>query len=117
MSHAKRRDWLARWVHWSLLIGVLISGVVLAVGLLRDPNLGPQEQSGKILSIPAVLEGASRQEGVPLINLGLLLLMATPILRIVVLGLGWFFRGDIHFAIVSLLVLLLLVLSILLGIG
>lgn len=117
MSHAKRRDWQARWVHWSLLIGVLVSGVVLAAGLLRDPNLGPQERSGKILSIPAVLEGASQQEGVPLINLGLLLLMATPILRIVVLGLGWFFSGDIHFAIVSLLVLLLLVVSMLLGIG
>ncbi|MDB5334702.1 MAG: hypothetical protein JWN70_321 [Planctomycetaceae bacterium] len=117
MSATKHGDRLARWVHWSLLIGVLISGVVLAAGLLRDPTLGPQERSGTALSIPEVLQGASRQEGVPLINLGLLLLMATPILRIAVLGVGWFFSGDIHFAMVSAVVMLLLIVSIALGIG
>lgn len=117
MSTTSHRDRLARWVHWSLLIGVLISGVVLAAGVWRDPTLGPQERSGKVLSIPEVLQGASRLEGVPLINLGLLLLMATPILRIAVLGCGWFFSGDIHFAMASAVVMLLLILSIGLGIG
>jgi uncharacterized membrane protein len=117
---SKRHDQenrLAHWVHWSLLAGVLLSGLVLAVGLARDPARGPSEAAGQEVTLTAVIHGAEHEDGVSLINLGLLLLMATPILRIAVLGVGWLVSGEGRFASAALVVLLLLLLSIKLGLG
>lgn len=113
----EERDHLAGWVSWSLLIGVTLSGIVLATGLLLDPTRSVHEQAGQSVSIPDILKGSAHQDGVPMINLGLLLLMATPVLRIMVLGLGWMLKGKIGLVAVALGVLLLLLASMLLGIG
>ena len=117
MSNRESTERLAHWVHGALLLGVIASGLILTAGVYRDPTLGTREPTSQNLAIPEVLRGSLQGEGIPLINLGLLLLMATPVLRISVLALGWLIKGDIRFAVVALIVLGLLLLSIKLGLG
>jgi uncharacterized membrane protein len=54
---------------------------------------------------------------VPLLDLGLLALMLTPLVRIIILAGGWALRRDFRFALVALVVLLLLIASLLKGVG
>ena len=63
-----------------------------------------------------ILSQAFRIDGVHLIYLGLLLLMITPVMRIIMLVYGYVQIGWWRFALISLLVLLLLGIELLLGI-
>lgn len=117
MSEPTQNNRMAHWVHWSLLTGVAISGLVLMAGLILDPDRGPHEAAGRDVAINEVIRGVEREDGVSLINLGLLLLMATPVLRIFVLGTGWLISGDRQFAGIAFAVLLLLLLSMWLSVG
>jgi uncharacterized membrane protein len=117
MTENQKEDRLAHWVHKSLLFGVVLSGIVLGVGLFQDAQRGPNEPAGEHDKIGEVIQGSEHADGVSLINLGLLLLMATPVLRIAVLTLGWFMTSDRRFAVIALAVLVLLAISIVLGVG
>jgi uncharacterized membrane protein len=109
---------LAHWVHWSLLLGVVLSGVLLgtglAVALIRDD---PRPELKKPLPVEVLLRDGRDGNGVALIYLGLLALMVTPVLRVVVLVIGWGVEGDWRFAGVALAVLGLLGVSVFLGLG
>jgi uncharacterized membrane protein len=73
---------LEKSVEWVLTAGVVTSGALLLVGL----SLGRE----------------------PLLRAGVLLLMATPVVRVVVLTFGLFREGDRRFGFVSLTVLAIL---------
>lgn len=68
-------------------------------------------------SVAELLGDARRLNGPALVTLGLLALMITPILRVLVLLLGWSHRRDWLFATVALAVLAILILSLSLGVG
>jgi hypothetical protein len=108
---------LARWVHRILLTGVLAAGLLLAIGLavgVATGNPRPIGPPAPIQSLPARL-GAG--DGVAMIELGLLVLVLTPCMRVVVLAIGWGFAGDHRHSAVAAIVLALLGLSVWLGLG
>ena len=116
MSQSSHTANLDRWVQRTLFSGSL-SGVLLVLGLLivfmrREPRpAGPPPGLGVL--IRSVLSG----NGLSIIELGLLVLMVTPLFRVAVLVGGWALERERRFAIVALVVLCLLGLSLILGIG
>ncbi|HEV3168006.1 MAG TPA: DUF1634 domain-containing protein [Isosphaeraceae bacterium] len=108
---------LERWVHLTLLGGLTVSALLLTLGLVvsywkheRRPFRPPPPPS-------ITLQNALHGRGPALIDLGLLTLIGTPVLRVVVLGLGWLLDREFRFAAVALLVFCLLCLSLVLGLG
>jgi uncharacterized membrane protein len=89
---------LEHWVRWTLLIGVVISGVLLLAGLMIMLATGNQTGAG-----------------LALLNTGLLTLIATPVVRVAVLGVGWLILGPRWLAAIALTVLALLGLGVFLG--
>ena len=116
-SDAGQAQRLQRWVHRSLVAGLLASALLLAGGLLaatmaRQPDEGEAPQSLAVL-----VRSALRGEGAALMTLGILVLMATPILRVGVLAAGWSLEGERRFACIAGSVLILLGASLYLGLG
>lgn len=106
-----------RWVHRTLLAGVLLSGLLLAIGLTVNLVGGARDQTGAPSPIETLPAAALGGDGMALIDLGLLTLIGTPILRVVVLALGWLLERDIPMAAVAIAVLALLILGMALGLG
>jgi uncharacterized membrane protein len=108
---------LERWVHWSLLTGILVSGFLLALGLVVSLARGGPRPPGPPPNLAEVFRLAIRGRGVDLLDLGLLALIGTPIVRVFVLAVGWGLAGERRFLAVALVVLGLLGLSFALGTG
>jgi Protein of unknown function (DUF1634) len=108
---------LEHWVHRTLLVGLVGSGLSMVTGLgialirRQDRPVGLPPPPG------VVLRQALAGNGVALMELGLLALVATPILRVAVLALGWGLASDWRFAAVAVVVLGLLGVSLVLGVG
>lgn len=108
---------LQRWVHRSLLIGLVVSALLLAAGLLAATRVPRPEDSQMPQPIGALVRSALLGEGEALMTLGLLALMATPVIRVGVLAAGWSVEGELRFAAVAAAVLILLGASLYLGMG
>lgn len=103
-------------VHSTLLAGVSMSAILLMVGLFLVLVRGtPRPEAAPPLS--EILRQALMANGVDLIYLGLLLLMITPVVRVMMLIYGYARIGWWRFALISLLVLLLLGMGFALGIA
>ena len=118
MGESPETKRLERWVHRSLLAGLAVSGVLLlaglAVALARGEKTPP---TARVSSWAAVRHLARTERATALLNLGLIALVATPVVRVIVLGTGWAVNRDWRFAAVALVVLVLLGLSLVLGFG
>ena len=108
---------LQRWVHRSLLAGLVLSGLLLALGLAAATRVSRPEDVQTPQPRGAMVESAARGEGEALMTLGLLALMATPVIRVGVLAAGWSVEGELRFAAVAAAVLVLLGASFYLGMG
>jgi len=100
-----------------LLTGSVVSALLFAVGLAialtggkPRPDVAPQLNT-------TLFQAALQCDAVPLLDLGLLTLMLTPMVRIVILAGGWAIRRDYRFALVAVVVLVLLIASLLKGVG
>jgi uncharacterized membrane protein len=102
-------------IHYTLLAGVSTSAILLILGLLimlvRDT---PRPEVAPPLS--EILRQAFMANGVDLLYLGLLLLMITPVARVMMLVYGYARIGWWRFALISLLVVVLLSIGLALGI-
>jgi uncharacterized membrane protein len=112
-----------------LLMGVVASALVIAVGLvlLVPPGTGKRALLGQLMSehevfladlprsLVTVVSGALRGRPVAVIFLGLLLLILTPVLRVVAVGVYFASHGERRYALISALVLVLLLLGFVLG--
>lgn len=107
----------ARVIHWTLLGGVTASGLLLATGLWISIQTHQHAPEGEPPSLSVLFGNALNGRSVAITSVGLLLLMATPILRVLVLSLLWLGEGDWRFAGISATVLGLLILSAVLGAG
>src|SRR5271156_6663805 len=99
---------LEHWVHWSLLIGLSISGALLLTGLilvLKRHERPPEAAPARLAALTRMVASGS---GVPLLDLGLLALIGTPTLRVAVLVVGWTAAGERRFAAIAVGVLTLL---------
>lgn len=107
---------LDHWVHWTLLAGVALSGALLAAGLLLGlARPGSSAHADHATPWTLFRDPRHADPTVVVLDLGLLCLVATPVLRVIVLGGGWMIAGPRRFGLVALVVLGLLLLSIFLG--
>jgi uncharacterized membrane protein len=108
---------VVHWVHYGLLSGLIVSGSLLVLGLV----IVFSRQEPRPVGIPEVgfelLRHALRGDGVAVLNLGLLVLILTPVLRVAVLVVGWCQERDWAFAAIALSVLILLGISMGLGLS
>jgi uncharacterized membrane protein len=107
---------LERAVHRTLLGGVILCGVLLVFGLTIALTQH-QPQSGTPPTLRELFRAALSGNGPAIIDLGIVVLMLTPFVRVAVLAVGWMLAGDRRFAAVALVVLGLLGLSLILGLG
>jgi uncharacterized membrane protein len=112
-----------------LMAGVLVSAAIIVVGLalLAPSGTGKRVLLGQLLSehvvyvadmphsLRAVAGGVARGRPVAVVFLGLLLLIFTPILRVVGAGVYFAVAGERRYALVAFLVLVLLLLGFVLG--
>jgi hypothetical protein len=117
VDRAGENQRLGHWVHRSLLAGLTLSGVLLIVGLALALTRAQPRPEGPPPPMAAVARGVVAGNGADLMALGLLALMATPVLRVAVLGLGWGMEREWWFLAVAAVVLGLLGLSLALGLG
>jgi hypothetical protein len=117
MSEPRHPVRLARWVHYTLLTGVVSAGSLMAIGLMLSTAREQPRPIGPPSPISSLPDRIGSGDGVALIELGLLLLILTPVLRVGVLAIGWLAAGDRRFAAVATSVLALLALSVWLGLG
>ena len=117
---------LAVVVAWILVLGVVVSALVVAggLGLLLltghtgyhnsfDPRLITRPDSVAFPTrLDGVLRGVLELRSFAIIELGLLLLIATPVLRVAASVLLFLAEGDRLYAAITALVLLLLLVSI-----
>jgi uncharacterized membrane protein len=108
---------IEHWVHRSLLAGLLLSGLLLSGGLLAAWIGGQPQDAEYPQPLASIVDGALRGRGEALMTLGVLALMATPIVRVGVLAVGWLSEGNWRFAAVAAAVLALLGVSLYLGMG
>ena len=115
--HGDRRRELEHYVHRSLLTGLLTSGSLLVLGLLIALSAHEVRGPGPPPSLAVTFSDALVGRGLAIVDLGLLILMATPAVRVGVLAIGWWLAGEKRFAIVAAAVLALLAASFALGLG
>jgi uncharacterized membrane protein len=115
-ARASRGDRAEGPARAALLFGVLLSALLLSVGMalvLARGEIRPAQPS----DVADTIRGAGNLRGVSLLYVGLVVLAATPILRVLVMT-GVYLRRHEWFMLgVSLIVLLLLCLAMLLGTG
>jgi uncharacterized membrane protein len=107
-----------------LQVGVFVSGaVVFAGGILYLMKFGRSTASyhtftgetAQLRNISSVLSGASRLDGPSVIQLGLLLLIATPVVRVIFSLVAFWLEGDKIYLIFTTIVLAILLFSLLGG--
>lgn len=108
---------LDHWVHFSLLGGLIACGILLILGLALTLVSGAPESTGPPPGIRSLIRQSIRGDGPSLIHLGLLALLSTPVMRVIVLSIGWYRLGDLRFASVAAVVLALLIVGVFLGVG
>lgn len=108
---------LEHWVHRVLLTGLAVSALLiisgLGVALIRHENRPLHRPPPPGI----VLRQAFTGSGVAQMELALLSLMATPVLRVLVLAVGWAREREWRLAAVAVTVLVLLGLGFALGMG
>ena len=113
-------------ISWLLIIGVSISAIVVAVGLVLmmlsgqtgynealspDLLLVPECQLPFPTAVSTVLQGVLALKPFAIIQLGILLLVATPVLRVAATFILFLAEKDRLYAQITLAVLILLLLS------
>jgi uncharacterized membrane protein len=104
-----------------LITGVIISGVLILFGgisyLIREGATIPQYKAfigepSHLRSVKQIIKGVIHFNSLSIIQLGLLLLIATPISRVIFSVIGFFFEKDYLYVIISLIVLIIIAYSI-----
>ena len=117
MSQKRQEAALERWVRWTLLLGVALGGALLALGLAIVFVRHEPRPEGPPPRLGALVPNAMGGDGTSIIDLALVVLMATPAVRVLVLAAGWAWEGERRFSVVAFVVLGLLLVSLALGLG
>jgi uncharacterized membrane protein len=115
MNDAESRT--RRWVQRTLAVGLAASAVLLIAGAVLVFTKHEGAQQAERFKLVATVSRAARGEGTAVMTIGLLILMLTPVARVIVLGLDWLLVGERLFAAVAATVLTLLTISVVLGTG
>lgn len=106
-------DFISQSLRW----GVVISCLTIGAGLILYLFTGGGGYPGDLFpaSIPQVLTGLAHGKPFAVIDLGLLLLIATPIFRVAVSIFAFVLDRDLPYVLITSYVLAMLILSLLLG--
>jgi uncharacterized membrane protein len=110
---AKTYDRLTHVVRRTLQAGLTVAVVLMLLGGV----LTIAKPSAKSPSSGGMLSRAMQGDSSAILQLGLIVLMLTPVARVLVLAVGWLTSRDWTFSVIAFCVLALLVTSILLGTG
>jgi uncharacterized membrane protein len=115
LTQEKARAAIAAILRYGSLISTLVMALGLVLILLRGPaSLGAGNRVGSLRTVfPRVLH----LDAVGVVELGILLLLVTPIFRIVVAGIAFGLEGDYKYVFISLGVLGIVCGSIALAMG
>jgi len=111
---------LAFWIISLLQLGTLVSASLVLVGSVSylashgfEPRVYQNFQgiASPFNSMAEVMQGLHRGESLALVQMGLLMLVATPVLRVTITCLIFAFGGDITYAFITLFVLMTLTYS------
>jgi uncharacterized membrane protein len=104
-----------------LITGVIISGALILVGgiyYLAEKGFSiPQYKTfigepSHLRSVKQIIRGVVHLNSLSIIQLGVLLLIATPVSRVIFSVIGFFFEKDYLYVIISLIVLIIIAYSI-----
>jgi uncharacterized membrane protein len=104
-----------------LITGVIISGTLILVGgiyYLAEKGFSiPQYKTfigepSHLRSVKQIIKGVVHLNSLSIIQLGILLLIATPVSRVIFSVIGFFFEKDYLYVIISLIVLAIIAYSI-----
>ncbi len=116
-----QQDMMASIIGWILQGGVIVSAAVILFGMLllpfRPGGLTPQRLQNFPHSLGAVRVGLIGLHPQAFITLGLLLLIATPVMRVAVSVVAFALEHDRLYVVITLLVLAILIASFVLGKG
>jgi uncharacterized membrane protein len=117
------------WISYTLRVGVLIAGAIIAVGLalliVRGPGAGDPRSLHDLqargdtpinVSLPGILRGALRLHPTNVIELGVLALILTPVVRVAMTLVLFVVERDHAFIAITSIVLAILIVG-LIGIG
>ncbi|MBI3961585.1 MAG: DUF1634 domain-containing protein [Deinococcus sp.] len=113
MSRARNLD---RTVHAVLTVGLALSTALMATGLLLDWWRG-REIPHYVLPLSEALARTLAGRASGFFSLGLLVLLATPVLRVAASVVAFLIERDWRYALVTLAVLGVMITSVLLGRG
>jgi uncharacterized membrane protein len=109
-----------------LAVGVLVSGLVVLFGgiiylyqheyITSNYNIFIGEPE-RLRNLYDITKGAFQLRGRELIQFGLVLLIATPVARVIFAVIGFYLEKDRLYTIISAIVLIVLLLSLLAGVG
>jgi uncharacterized membrane protein len=111
-------------IGWILRSGVAISMAIVVIGgllfLYRHGHSVPDFRTFKgvpdfISSPEGIFEGVIHLKGQAIIQLGIVLLIATPVLRVIFAGIGFLLEKDYLYSLISLVVLLIILASMISG--
>ena len=115
MTQEQSETCLARAVSWTLTTGLTASVVLMLLGwALMLRGAPPEHPETGWLALPL---RALHGDGAALLALGLVVLMLTPVARVLILAVGWARDRDWTFSLIAFCVLVLLSLSVVLGTG
>lgn len=106
---------VTRWVAFALRWGSYLSALLLVLGVVwvvADPDV--PLQAGPAMPLKALGVQLAQRNPYAVMQLGLLLLLATPLLRAGVAGAAFWLQRERRYTLVSLAVLALILLSVLL---
>jgi len=112
---SEKEEFTAKLIGWILQGGVILSASIILIGLLMLPLQQGGLSVQSLLSFPHTLGqvwlGLLVLQPQAIIALGILLLIATPILRVAVSIVAFALEGDRRFVVITALVLAILLLS------
>jgi len=103
-----------RWIRAVLVWGMILSVTVMVLGLLMYAA-SPTGHQEVPLSLPEIVSGIAQGNPIAVIDLGILLLIATPLTRVLTALAVFIADRDRRFVAVSLLVLAVIALAVVTG--
>jgi uncharacterized membrane protein len=105
-----------------LITGVIISGALILIGgiyyLIQHGFSAPhfktfRGEPSNLRSVKQIFNGVIHFDSLSIIQMGLLLLIATPVARVIFAVIGFFIENDFLYVVISLIVLAIIAYSIL----
>lgn len=110
----EEKDLMQSFLHWMLLIGISISTFLLLSGLILAIFTG-QQVPAEVPAFDQIIPDLLAYRPIGLLTLGILVLIATPILRVFGSVLAFVYERDWRYAGITFIVFLIVILSIFLG--